>query len=161
MSDTPESLCPECGPGVELTLQEPLICAECGREATGVAVPKLLSLIEIGKAALEEYRNGTLPHATRRINACSDHERRFGQDCGAAAMSAAGRYYPGMPPMLPGETGEQYTDRLTGADKTGRVPYDHKRNRQCSIGYHDECSDPDGEVCQCPCHTDRPSREQP
>ena len=57
-----------------------------------------------------------------------------------------------MPPALPGEDAGQYTDRLTGADGTGRRPYDHKRNRQCSIGYHGECSDPQGETCECPCH---------
>lgn len=62
------------------------------------------------------------------------------------------RYYPEMPPGLPGETDAQYTDRLTGADRTKRRPYDHRRNRQCSIGYHDECSDPAGEECECPCH---------
>lgn len=55
--------------------------------------------------------------------------------------------------MLEGETPEKYTDRLTGADRTDRRPYDHERNRQCSIGYHDECSDPDGVNCECPCHT--------
>jgi hypothetical protein len=57
-----------------------------------------------------------------------------------------------MPPKLKGETADQYTDRLTGADKTNRVPYKERRNRQCSIGYHDECSDPKGGQCQCPCH---------
>ena len=67
-----------------------------------------------------------------------------------------GRYYPDKPPALPGETPDQYTDRLTGADRTNRRPYDHPRNRQCSIGYHDECSDPDGERCKCPCHTTPP-----
>lgn len=65
-----------------------------------------------------------------------------------------GRWYPEMPPSLPGEDDGAYTDRLTGADGTDRRPYDHKRNRQCSIGYHDECSDPKGEVCKCPCHTE-------
>ena len=25
--------------------------------------------------------------------------------------------------------------------------------RQCSIGYHEECSDPDGDECTCTCHT--------
>ena len=62
------------------------------------------------------------------------------------------RYFPEMPPMLDGETAEQYTDRLTGADGTARVPYDHRRYRQCSLGYHDECSDPAGDICECPCH---------
>lgn len=66
------------------------------------------------------------------------------------------RYYPGMPPLLDGETGEEYTDRLTGADRTDRRPYDHARNRQCSIGYHDQCSDPAGDTCGCPCHTTPP-----
>lgn len=27
-------------------------------------------------------------------------------------------------------------------------------NRQCSIGWHDECSDPEGDHCKCPCHTE-------
>jgi hypothetical protein len=63
------------------------------------------------------------------------------------------RRHPEMPPMLPGESVDQYTDRLTGADGTGRVPYDHHRNRQCSIGWHEECSDPAGEWCKCPCHS--------
>lgn len=66
------------------------------------------------------------------------------------------RWYPAPPPALPGENDDQYTDRLTGADKTGRVPYDHTRNRQCSIGYHMECSRwRTGETrCQGPCHSD-------
>lgn len=55
-----------------------------------------------------------------------------------------------MPPMLPAETLEQYTDRLTGADG-GTPPYPEHRNRQCSIGYHDECTDTKGK-CKCPCH---------
>lgn len=71
-----------------------------------------------------------------------------------------GRYYPDMPPMLDGENGGTYTDRLTGADKAGRRPYDHARNRQCSIGYHDECSDPVGEFCKCPCHTTPPGERR-
>lgn len=64
-----------------------------------------------------------------------------------------GRWFPKMPPALPGESDYGYTDRLTGADGADRVPYDHDRNRQCSIGYHAECSDPAGERCKCPCHT--------
>lgn len=66
-----------------------------------------------------------------------------------------GRHYPDVAPSLPGETDAQYTDRLTGADGTGRRPYDHDRNRYCSIGYHLKCSDPNGESCECPCHLDR------
>lgn len=63
-----------------------------------------------------------------------------------------GRWFPEMPPVLPGEDAAAYTDRLTGADRTNRVPYDHRRFRQCSIGWHLECSDPRGEECECPCH---------
>lgn len=70
----------------------------------------------------------------------------------ALPVVATDRYYPEMPPALPGETNIQYTDRLSGADGTGRSPYDHRRFRQCSIGFHDECSDPTGEQCECPCH---------
>ena len=61
------------------------------------------------------------------------------------------RWFPEMPPALPGEDDDAYTNRLTGA--AGTPPYDHRRYRQCSIGLHDECSDPAGSRCQCPCHT--------
>lgn len=63
------------------------------------------------------------------------------------------------------DAGVGYTDYLTGAGakergvnfatdpKTGKnYVYTPSRNRQCSIGYHEECSDPDGESCGCPCH---------
>lgn len=72
-----------------------------------------------------------------------------------------GRYYPEMPPALPGETDAAYTDRLTGADGTDRRPYDHRRNRQCSIGSHGECTDSAGENCQCPCHSEGQTEELP
>lgn len=69
-----------------------------------------------------------------------------------------GRWFPQQPPALAGESDDAYTDRLTGADRTSRIPYDHARNRQCSIGYHGECSERDSDPrteghCQCPCHT--------
>ena len=66
-----------------------------------------------------------------------------------------GEYYPEMPPALPGENVDSgvYLDRLTGDDGTGRVPYDHLRLRKCSMGFHKECSDPEGNTCRCPCHT--------
>jgi hypothetical protein len=59
------------------------------------------------------------------------------------------------------EAGVCYTDYLTIAHKhsfntdkkTGKeYTYTPDRNRQCSIGYHEECSDPEGETCGCPCH---------
>jgi hypothetical protein len=64
-----------------------------------------------------------------------------------------------MPPKYVDETTDQYTDRLTGADRTDRRPYDHNRYRQCSIGWHDECSatrtdDTGPGGCECPHHTD-------
>jgi hypothetical protein len=67
------------------------------------------------------------------------------------------RWYPSPAPALDGEDAGAYTDRLTGADKTDRRPYDHPRNRQCSIGYHMECSAwrDDDSACGCPCHSDR------
>jgi hypothetical protein len=49
-------------------------------------------------------------------------------------------------PPLPEETSLAYTGRLLAeARKAGT-------NRQCSIGYHEECSDPYGESCMCSCH---------
>jgi len=71
-------------------------------------------------------------------------------------LTERGRWYPEAPPPLPDETTDEYTDRVTGADGTGRRPFDHPRNRQCSIGWHDECSDPSGLGCKCPCHTTPP-----
>ena len=71
-----------------------------------------------------------------------------------------GRWYPAPPPGLPDE-GDAYTDRLTGADRKNNRPYDHARNRQCSIGWHRECTDPDGLTCQCPCHKDQHEATRP
>lgn len=73
-------------------------------------------------------------------------------------VQETGRWYPLQPPAFPGETDEAYTNRLTGY--TGMAPYDHRRNRQCSIGYHEECSDPQGESCECPCHPERVNAHQ-
>jgi hypothetical protein len=69
------------------------------------------------------------------------------------------RWFPEMPPELPGEDRDAYTNRLTGADRTGRVPYDHCRNSKCSIGWHRECTDPAGVSCKCPCHTEKGALE--
>ena len=64
-------------------------------------------------------------------------------------------------PDLAEKEGVEYTDYLTGAHdksfntdkKTGKeYIYTPDRNRQCSIGYHLECSDPSGNECGCPCH---------
>lgn len=57
-----------------------------------------------------------------------------------------------MPTPAEGEDVPEYTDWCTGADGTRKQPYQRPRNRQCSIGYHGECSDPKGENCGCPCH---------
>lgn len=77
-------------------------------------------------------------------------------------MTAAierGRHYPAPAPALEGESDAAYTDRITGADRTDRKPYDHARYRECSMGYHTTCSDPDGCSCGCPCHHDRPAKD--
>jgi hypothetical protein len=76
-----------------------------------------------------------------------------------AGQVQQGRWYPNKPPMLPDETPDAYTSRLTGGDRTGRSPYDHRRNRQCSIGWHNECSDPLGVSCECPCHDEQVNAE--
>ena len=47
--------------------------------------------------------------------------------------------------QLDGETDAEWTDRLV----RDRMP---GKRRQCSIGWHSECSDPDGDECTCPCH---------
>lgn len=71
-------------------------------------------------------------------------------------MTEKQQWYPAGPPMLPGESAESYTNRLTGALGRDVRPYDHSRNRQCSIGYHMECSDREHSgQCECPCHKER------
>lgn len=74
-----------------------------------------------------------------------------------SAPGAKGRHYPNMPPLLDNESSDHYSDRLIGCYGDDQMPYDHVRNRQCSIGWHNECSErgiPDSEHrrCQCPCH---------
>lgn len=56
-------------------------------------------------------------------------------------VNLAEKYPPG-----PKETGAEYTGRLLSLARQ------YGTNRQCSIGYHDECSDPYGESCMCSCH---------
>lgn len=53
---------------------------------------------------------------------------------------------------LEGETLSEWTDHLTKLGSQLGV------NRQCSIGYHGECSDPLGEQCRCACHPSRVAR---
>lgn len=63
-------------------------------------------------------------------------------------------------PIAAKSAGVGYTDYLTGAHDAGPFNvspdkdyvYTPSRNRQCSIGYHDECTDPSGEACGCVCH---------
>ena len=55
---------------------------------------------------------------------------------------------PPLPPKLPNETPRDFTDRLLS-----KGAYLEHRNRQCSIGYHDECTDQNGYDCKCPCHS--------
>lgn len=50
--------------------------------------------------------------------------------------------------QLPGESDGEWTHRIN------REGSSKGKFRQCSIGYHDECSDPDGEECKCGCHSD-------
>ena len=51
------------------------------------------------------------------------------------------------PPRM-GEGHSEWTKRLLTHAR------EHGTNRQCSIGWHGECSDPRGESCQCICHAD-------
>lgn len=63
-------------------------------------------------------------------------------------------------PIAAKQAGVGYTDYLTGAHTSGPFNvgpekdyvYTPDRNRQCSIGYHAECTDPAGEKCGCVCH---------
>jgi len=46
----------------------------------------------------------------------------------------------------PGQSAED-ADRMIAAGK------EMGKFRQCSLGYHDECSDPEGDRCTCLCHS--------
>ena len=48
-------------------------------------------------------------------------------------------------------TGDDIIDRMHQILSDYDI-YTPKRNRQCSIGYHGECTDQAGERCGCPCH---------
>ena len=59
----------------------------------------------------------------------------------SARVNLSAKYPPG-----PDESSAEYTGRLLGLAR------EHGTNRQCSIGWHHECSDPYGEECMCSCH---------
>lgn len=49
-------------------------------------------------------------------------------------------------PRRKGETNEEYTDRLLkSGGRQGKL-------RQCALGWHEECEDPEGTSCTCDCH---------
>jgi hypothetical protein len=51
-------------------------------------------------------------------------------------------------PHGPGESAEAWTNRVLSHSA------EHGVNRQCSLGWHGECSDRSGETCRCLCHDD-------
>lgn len=71
-------------------------------------------------------------------------------------MSTKARHYPNMPPLLDGEDNDHYSNRMVGVYGPDAYPYDHVRNRQCALGWHNECSDRNvlgsERRCECPCH---------
>lgn len=56
-------------------------------------------------------------------------------------------------------TGKGMTDEET--DELARAGHALGVFRQCSIGYHEECSDPEGERCKCVCHTEDEEPDYP
>jgi hypothetical protein len=56
-------------------------------------------------------------------------------------VNLTAKYPPGE-----NESAAAYTDRLL------TLARQHGTFRQCSIGYHEECSDQFGESCNCSCH---------
>lgn len=55
---------------------------------------------------------------------------------------------PSLYPQRADESPEAWTNRVLSHSR------EHSVNRQCSINWHEECSDPRGESCQCLCHDD-------
>lgn len=122
----------------------------------GLEVPPGASIFDqpmwVDRMTAEKHHAVGLGLVDPDLNVLTDAGRKFLEDHGADFTVKRGRWYPEMPLPIPGETTSLYSGRLIRNDeKYG--PYDHRRNRQCSIGYHDECSDPAGESCECPCHT--------
>ena len=66
-----------------------------------------------------------------------------------AQADQPGRWYPELPPRLPGEDTASYEIRLT----TGGL-FDHARSDRCATGRHGECGAIPGGQCQCPHHAD-------
>ena len=51
---------------------------------------------------------------------------------------------------------------LMDTSETDAAAFDGREKgmfRQCSIGWHEECSDPDGARCRCSCHAINPALE--
>lgn len=61
-------------------------------------------------------------------------------------MSEQRVYLSDKYPPAPDEDAAAYTGRLLSHAR------EHGTFRQCSIGYHNECSDPEGYDCMCSCH---------
>jgi hypothetical protein len=53
---------------------------------------------------------------------------------------------PALYPTRPDEDAVAWTNRVLSHSR------EHGVNRQCSINWHEECSDPRGEECMCLCH---------
>lgn len=51
-----------------------------------------------------------------------------------------------LPEQHEGESDDEWTARIHN------IGHDQGRFRQCSIGWHDECSDRGNGECECPCH---------
>lgn len=81
-----------------------------------------------------------------------DVDEILGMDVSVASMGpSVGQWYPVPPPARTGEGQVSYTERMLG--RNGHVsPFDHERNRQCALGFHNECSDKTGVTCRCPHH---------
>jgi hypothetical protein len=116
-----------------------------------------------------DYTVCELPAAGHKIKFVATLDRaedpRVGVDCivclgwlGARhadpPVVVKGEWYRFDPPSLRGESAEAFTNRLAGAFGWHLSPYDHLRNRGCAIGWHEDCTDPAGHTCQCPCHRD-------
>jgi hypothetical protein len=68
-----------------------------------------------------------------------------------APAARPGRWYPELPPRLPGENIAGYQTRLTA----GAGPYDHARSDDCATGRHGACRAGAVRDCQCPHHADQ------
>lgn len=88
-------------------------------------------------------------------NQLSGEELMSMWDKARTGQSVQAKWYPDPCPRFDNETDDAFTNRLSRHGSTN--PYNHKRFRECSLGYHLTCSCNHGRNsgCECPHHNEK------